>query len=105
VWWARKAEDGSSASYSHEPVLDDEVLESDEEDAAHHATEGGGVTNVPLPSATDITQASVDQLSALAVGSKADDVSTSTKSAPETKTEEPASSASKDASATAAPQS
>lgn len=53
---------------------------------------------MPLPTATDVTQASVDQLSALAVSSKDGEVSTSTKSAPETKTEEPASSASKDAS-------
>ncbi|KAH3905008.1 hypothetical protein HBI56_217910 [Parastagonospora nodorum] len=105
VWWARKAEDGSNSSYSHEPVLDDEILESDEDDASHHATEGGGVTNVPLPTATDVTQASVDQLSALAVSSKDDEVSESKKSAPETKPEEPASIASKDASATPTPQS
>jgi hypothetical protein len=86
-------------------VLDDEILESDEDDTTHHATEGGGVTNVPLPTATDVTQASVDQLSALAVSSKDDEVSVSTKSAPETKTEEVASSASKDAAATPTPQS
>jgi hypothetical protein len=72
VWWARKSEDASPGN-SQDPVLDDEVLESDEDD--HHADdaiESEGVTNVPLPTTTDATQASVEQLSALAVSSKDD---------------------------------
>jgi hypothetical protein len=72
VWWARKSEDASPGN-SQDPVLDDEVLESDEDD--HHADdapESEAVTNVPLPTTTDATQASVEQLSALAVSSKDD---------------------------------
>jgi hypothetical protein len=72
VWWARKSEDASPGN-SQDPVLDDEVLESDEDDHHEHdTTESEGVTNVPLPTTTDATQASVEQLSALAVSSKDD---------------------------------
>jgi hypothetical protein len=64
VWWARKPTDASSYGQGNDPVHDEEDLESDEEDRGHHAT---NITNVPLPSATDATQASVEQLAALAV--------------------------------------
>jgi hypothetical protein len=72
VWWARKSEDASPGN-AQDPVLDDEVLESDEDDPhADDATEAEGVTNVPLPTTTDATKGSVEQLSALAVSSKND---------------------------------
>jgi hypothetical protein len=74
VWWARKPEDASNNGNPQDPVLDDEILESDEEDNYEEKdTESANVTNVPLPTATDATQASVEQLSALAVNCKDDD--------------------------------
>jgi hypothetical protein len=73
VWWARKAENTGSAGAYQDPILDDELLETDEEDQGHAAPAPAAVTNVPLPTATDMTQASVDQLSALAVSSKDDE--------------------------------
>jgi hypothetical protein len=74
VWWARKSADASNNGNPQDPVLDDEILESDE-DEQHEgdATKSTNVTNVPLPTTTDATQASVEQLSALAVSSKDDD--------------------------------
>jgi hypothetical protein len=100
VWWARKAEDASSSVHSHEPILDDELLETDEEDNGQHATESEGVTNVPLPTATDVTQASVHQLSALAVNSQDDEPSVDERSAattPATETAGPTAGVNKDA--------
>jgi hypothetical protein len=74
VWWARKSEDASNNGNPQDPVLDDEILESDEDDQhEENDTEPANVTNVPLPTTTDATQASVEQLSALAVSSKDDD--------------------------------
>jgi hypothetical protein len=95
VWWARKAENTGSAGAYQDPILDDEPLETDEEDQGHHATAPAAVTNVPLPTATDLTQASVDQLSALAVSSK-DDEEPESKEA--SKPNAPTSSQSKDSS-------
>jgi hypothetical protein len=54
VWWARKAEDKNTSTHAQDPVRDDELIQTDEEDNEQHAE-------------TDVTQASVDQLSALAV--------------------------------------
>jgi hypothetical protein len=105
VWWARKPNDTSPphhTTHGHEPVHDEEVLESDEEDRAHthshHHTQQHQqqhqhphphphphqhphthqypptnidtrqtphITNVPLPTLTDATHASIEQLSAL----------------------------------------
>jgi hypothetical protein len=65
VWFARKPAEASNYGHGNDPIHDEEILESDEEDRGSHPTH---VTNVPLPSTTDATQASVDQLSALAVG-------------------------------------
>lgn len=75
VWYARKSTDAGSDG-SHEPVLDDEPLESDEEAAAQQqatAQAQAPVTDVPLPSTTDVTKASIEQLSALAVSSQDDE--------------------------------
>jgi hypothetical protein len=73
VWWARKPEDASTNDNPQDPVRDDEILESDEDDNyGENDTESANVTNAPLPTATDATQASVEQLSALAVSSKDD---------------------------------
>jgi hypothetical protein len=67
VWWARKSEDASNNGNPQDPVLDDEILESDEDDQhEENDTEPANVTNVPLPTTT------VEQLSALAVSSKDD---------------------------------
>lgn len=69
VWWARKPVDTNSSSDEHaDPIRDDESLETDEEDQGQHATEPAEqVTDVPRPVATDVTQASVEQLEHLAV--------------------------------------
>jgi hypothetical protein len=96
VWWARKAEDASTSTYSHEPVLDDELIQTDEEDDEQHAVDADGVTNVPLPSATDVTQASVDQLSALAVSDEAPISEAKASADATTKKKEPTPSADKD---------
>jgi hypothetical protein len=64
VWFARKPTEASNYGYGNDPIHDEEVLESDEEDRGNHTTH---VTNVPLPSTTDATQASVEQLSTLSV--------------------------------------
>jgi hypothetical protein len=119
VWWARKAEDANSSGYhSSEPVHDEENIESDEEDHGQHATEPRTGTSVPLPTVTDATQASVEQLSTLAVSTKDDEpvaelpsvpaaepkgdeeVKTENTAipAPASKSEEPTASTSKDAS-------
>lgn len=74
VWYARKSADASPDG-SHEPVLDEEPLESDEEIAAQQEASQPAqaeVTDVPLPTTTDITKASVEQLATLAVSSPID---------------------------------
>jgi hypothetical protein len=86
VWWARKPTDASSYGQGNDPVHDEEDLESDEEDRGHHAT---NITNVPLPSATDATQASVEQLAALAVSTDEQEREKPAASMPESKSGAP----------------
>jgi hypothetical protein len=88
VWWARKAQDASSSTHDQEPVLDDELIQTDEEDSERDAVDAEGVTNVPLPSTTDVTQASVDQLSALAVSDEAPTSGKNTPAVPAAESEE-----------------
>jgi hypothetical protein len=106
MWWARKAEDASTSGPDQEAVHDEEVLEFDEEDNSHHATVPSSVTNVPLPTTTDLTRASVDQLSALAMSSKDDEISPNEQSAtaiPPIKTEDPSSTTEMDQQTTPTP--
>jgi hypothetical protein len=86
VWFARKPTEASNYGHGNDPVHDEEVLESDEEDRGNHATH---VTNVPLPSTTDATQASVEQLSALAVSTDESERKSSTTSLAESRTGAP----------------
>ncbi|CAO2658560.1 Nn.00g062830.m01.CDS01 [Neocucurbitaria sp. VM-36] len=68
-WYARKPEDSSSSGYSHEATQDEEILESDEEEHGLHTTEHESSTTplLPIPTTTDVTQASVEQLAAVAL--------------------------------------
>jgi hypothetical protein len=72
VWYARRSDDAGTSSHRHEATHDDEAIEADEEDHREDATEASTGTSVPLPTATDATRASVEQLSSLAVSSKDD---------------------------------
>lgn len=71
-WYARKPED-ANVTHAGEDFQDEEDIETDEEDRGQHATEPKTQTNVPLPTATDVTQASVEQLSTLAVSDESKD--------------------------------
>ncbi|KAH8696830.1 S-adenosyl-L-methionine-dependent methyltransferase [Phaeosphaeriaceae sp. PMI808] len=73
MWYARKPDD-TSLGNREEPIHDDEALEFDEEDQGQHATEPTTDTSVPLPFTTDVTREPAEQLEALAVSSKNDDV-------------------------------
>lgn len=76
-WYARKPDD-ATAAHAGEDVQDEEDIETDEEDRGQHATDRSQ-TNVPLPTATDVTQASVEQLSTLAMSDESEDKKDATK--------------------------
>jgi hypothetical protein len=67
LWYARKPEDTSNLDNVHDTIRDEEMLESDEEDDGNHARESSdAVQPAPIPTATDASQASVEQLTSVA---------------------------------------
>ncbi|KAF1833331.1 S-adenosyl-L-methionine-dependent methyltransferase [Decorospora gaudefroyi] len=69
-WHARKAADASNASYGHELIHEEEAIAPDEEDHGSHArTFSNSVHSqlVPIPTATDATQASIEHMATVAI--------------------------------------